>query len=70
MNIPNIPYVPMIEITIPAEYFLEVPAKVMVIGKMDAAPNPTIQNPIMAGQKKGNTIIIKTPEAIIKALSK
>ena len=51
----------MIEITIPGEYFLEVPAKANVIGKTAAVPKPTKQKPSRTVQKNGNKMAIKMP---------
>jgi hypothetical protein len=50
------------------EYFREWPAKVKVIGMMEAVPSPTRQKPASDGQKYGRAtamhIPIKTSEAL------
>ena len=51
ISIPTILYVAIMDIAIPGEYFFEPPARRNVIGMIDAVPNPTRQNPIIAGQK-------------------
>ena len=68
-NIPTILNVETMEIAIPGEYFLEVPAKAKVIGKIAAVPNPTKQNPNNAVQNAGNKTAINMPILIIIALN-
>jgi len=41
----------MIDRAMPGEYFLELPARVKVIGKTAATPIPTMENPKSVGQK-------------------
>ena len=64
MSMPTMAYVETIEIAIPGEYFLDVPANDSVVGNIAAVPKPTKQNPNKADQKNGNNTAIKTPDAI------
>ena len=54
---------------IPAEYFGDIPARVKVIGIIDAAPNPTREKPTNDVQKKGKVIASKIPSIIAVALN-
>ncbi|GAA4802283.1 hypothetical protein GCM10023330_05470 [Litoribaculum gwangyangense] len=49
---------------IPGEYFLDLPAKIYVIGKIGETPIPTRQKPMIALQKFGNKIANKIPKEI------
>ena len=65
---PAIPYVAIIEIAIPGEYFVEADASVNVMGITAAVPNPTKQNPSIDGQKVGKRIASKMPVTTKQAL--
>lgn len=52
----------MIDIAMPAEYFLEVPASAYVMGIMDAVPKPTNENPAIANQNFGKITAIPIPD--------
>jgi hypothetical protein len=65
---PAIPYVAIIEIAIPGEYFVEPEASVNVMGITAAVPKPTKQNPSMEGQKVGKRMASKIPVKTKQAL--
>ena len=48
-NIPTVEYVPIIDMTIAIEYFLDFPARINVIGYNPETPNPIIPNPMRTG---------------------
>lgn len=67
---PIIAYVTTIDNAILGEYFLEVPARKNVIGKIDDVPIPTNEKPIIAGQKAGKITARLIPVAMSSALNK
>ena len=56
------------DMIIPGEYFLDSPDNENVIGNKVDTPNPVIQKPTSAGQKKGNKIVIPIPNTISSEL--
>lgn len=67
-SIPAMTYVVTIEIAIPDEYFGDIPARVNVMGIIDAVPKPTREKPINDVQKKGKVTASKIPSIIALAL--
>ena len=51
ISMPTIPYVEIIDMAIPGEYFFELPAKENVIGNTAETPIPTKEKPINTGVK-------------------
>ena len=61
---PTMAYVTIIEIAIPGEYLVEVPAKMKIMGTTEAVPKPTNIKPIKVIQKVGKTTANPNPTAI------
>src|SRR5688500_2885698 len=58
----------IIEIAMPAENFCDFPANKKVIGIINLVPNPTNENPAIAGQNLGKMIARLIPDEINIAL--
>jgi len=54
----------MIEIAIPGEYFLDVPARLKIISTTEAVPKPTSIKPMSAIQNVGNVTAKPNPVTI------